>query len=66
MMRERELLRAALVPAGLLAVFCSLVALILPAHFTIASDDRTLRYTVGAALGIIAVIYAAGEISALF
>ena len=36
------------------------------ARFTIASDDRTLRYTVGAALGIIAVIYAAGEISALF
>ena len=36
------------------------------AHFTIASDDRTLRYTVGAALGIIAVIYAAGEIAALF
>jgi len=36
------------------------------ARLTIASDDRTLRYTVGTALGIIAVIYAAGEISALF
>src|SRR5689334_22636753 len=36
------------------------------AHFTIASDDRTLRYTVGTALGIIAIIYAAGEVSALF
>ena len=35
------------------------------ARFTIASDDKTLRYTVGAALGIIAVIYAAGEIHAL-
>jgi len=38
----------------------------LGAHFTISSDDRTLRYTVGTALGIIAVIYAAGEFSALF
>jgi hypothetical protein len=36
------------------------------ARFTIASDDMTLRYTVGAALGIIAVIYAAGEIHSLF
>jgi uncharacterized membrane protein YfcA len=36
------------------------------ARLTIASDDRTLRYTVGTALGIIAVIYAAGEIAALF
>lgn len=36
------------------------------ARFTIATDDHTLRYTVGAALGIIAVIYAAGEIAALF
>ena len=36
------------------------------ARFTIATDDKTLRYTVGAALAIIAVIYAAGEISALF
>jgi uncharacterized membrane protein YfcA len=36
------------------------------ARFTIATDDKTLRYTVGAALGIIAIIYAAGEISALF
>ena len=35
------------------------------ARFTIARDDRTLRYTVGAALGIIAVIYAVGEIIAL-
>jgi uncharacterized membrane protein YfcA len=35
------------------------------ARFTIASDDRTLRYTVGAALAVIAVIYAAGEINAL-
>ena len=38
----------------------------LGARFTIASDDRTLRYSVGAALGIIAIIYAAGEIAALF
>ena len=36
------------------------------ARLTIAADDRTLRYAVGAALGIIAVIYAAGEIKALF
>lgn len=36
------------------------------AHFTIAANDRTLRYTVGAALGILAIIYAAGEINALF
>jgi uncharacterized membrane protein YfcA len=36
------------------------------ARLTIASDDRTLRYTVGTALGIIAVIYAAGEVAALF
>ena len=35
------------------------------AQFTIAADDKTLRYSVGAALGIIAVIYAAGEIYAL-
>jgi hypothetical protein len=35
------------------------------AKFTIAADDRTLRYTVGTALGIIAVIYAAGELLAL-
>jgi uncharacterized membrane protein YfcA len=35
------------------------------AHFTIASDDRTLRYTVGTALGIIAIVYAVGEINAL-
>jgi uncharacterized protein len=36
------------------------------ARFTIATDDRTLRYTVGIALAVIAAIYAAGEISALF
>jgi len=36
------------------------------ARLTIASDDRTLRYAVGTALGIIAIIYAAGEIAALF
>lgn len=36
------------------------------ARFTIATDDKTLRYTVGAALGIIAIIYAAGEVNALF
>jgi uncharacterized protein len=35
------------------------------ARFTIASDDKTLRYSVGAALGIIALIYAIGEILAL-
>ena len=34
------------------------------ARWTIAADDRTLRYTVGAALGIIAVIYLAGELLA--
>ena len=36
------------------------------ARFTISTDDKTLRYTVGAALAIIAIIYAAGEIAALF
>jgi uncharacterized membrane protein YfcA len=36
------------------------------ARLTIASDDRSLRYTVGTALGIIAVIYAAGEVAVLF
>jgi uncharacterized membrane protein YfcA len=36
------------------------------ARFTIATDDRTLRYTVGIALAVIAAIYAAGELSALF
>jgi uncharacterized membrane protein YfcA len=36
------------------------------ARFTIATDDKTLRYTVGAALAVIAIIYAAGEINALF
>ena len=35
------------------------------ARFTIATNDRTLRLTVGAALGIIALIYAIGEIAAL-
>jgi uncharacterized membrane protein YfcA len=35
------------------------------AHFTINASDRRLRYTVGAALGIIAVIYGAGELIAL-
>ena len=34
------------------------------ARFTIAADDRTLRYTVGTALGIIAVIYLVGELLA--
>jgi len=35
------------------------------ARFTISSDDRTLRYTVGGALGIIALVYAIGEVIAL-
>jgi hypothetical protein len=35
------------------------------AKFTISADDRTLRYTVGAALGVIALIYAIGELLAL-
>ena len=35
------------------------------AKFTIAADDKTLRYTVGTALGIIALIYAIGELLAL-
>jgi uncharacterized protein len=35
------------------------------AHFTITASDRTLRYTVGAALAGIAVIYAIGELVAL-
>ncbi len=35
------------------------------AHFTITASDRTLRYTVGGALGVISVIYAAGELVAL-
>ena len=35
------------------------------AHFTIGTDDRTLRYTVGIVLGVIAVIYGAGELLAL-
>ena len=36
------------------------------AHFTINATDRMLRYSVGAALGIIAVIYGVGEIAALW
>ena len=35
------------------------------ANLTIASSDRTLRLSVGAVLGIIATIYAIGEIIAL-
>jgi uncharacterized membrane protein YfcA len=35
------------------------------AHFTINAGDRLLRYSVGAALGIIAVIYGVGEVLAL-
>ena len=35
------------------------------ARFTIATDDKTLRYSVGAALGVIALVYAIGEILAL-
>jgi uncharacterized membrane protein YfcA len=35
------------------------------AHFTINAADRVLRYSVGAALGIIAAIYCAGEVLAL-
>jgi hypothetical protein len=35
------------------------------AQFTIATDDKTLRYSVGSALGIIALIYALGELLAL-
>jgi len=35
------------------------------AHITITSAERTLRYSVGAALGVIAVIYAVGEVLAL-
>lgn len=37
----------------------------LGARFTIATDDKTLRYTVAAALGVIAFFYAVGEILAL-
>jgi uncharacterized membrane protein YfcA len=37
----------------------------LGAHFTITASDRVLRYTVGAALGAIAIIYATGEVLAL-
>ncbi len=35
------------------------------AHFTITASDRVLRYTVGAALGTLSIIYAVGEIIAL-
>ncbi len=35
------------------------------AHFTINTGDRALRYSVGAALGIISVIYGVGEVLAL-
>jgi uncharacterized membrane protein YfcA len=35
------------------------------AHFTINAGDRTLRYSVGAALGIISLIYGIGELLAL-
>jgi hypothetical protein len=37
----------------------------LGAHFTINAADRLLRYSVGAALGIIALIYGVGEVLAL-
>jgi uncharacterized protein len=37
----------------------------LGARFTIAADVKTLRYSVGAALGIIALIYGIGEVLAL-
>jgi uncharacterized membrane protein YfcA len=35
------------------------------AHFTIGTTDRTLRYTVGIALGVIALVYGIGELFAL-
>jgi uncharacterized membrane protein YfcA len=35
------------------------------AKFTIAADDKTLRYTVATALGLIAAVYAIGELVAL-
>jgi uncharacterized protein len=35
------------------------------AHFTIGTTDGTLRYTVGTALGVIALIYGIGELFAL-
>lgn len=35
------------------------------AHFTIGTTDRTLRFTVGTALGVIALIYGIGELFAL-
>jgi uncharacterized membrane protein YfcA len=34
------------------------------AHFTINASDRTLRYSVGFAFGVIAVVYAVGELIA--
>jgi uncharacterized membrane protein YfcA len=36
----------------------------LGAHFTIVANDRLLRYSVGAVLGIVAIVYGAGEIVA--
>ena len=35
------------------------------AHVTINTGDRRLRYTVGAVLGVLAVVYAVGEVVAL-
>ncbi len=35
------------------------------AHLTINAADRLLRYSVGSVLGIIAVVYGAGELAAL-
>ena len=35
------------------------------AHFTINAGDRLLRYSVGAALGIISLVYGVGEVLAL-
>jgi uncharacterized membrane protein YfcA len=35
------------------------------AHFTINAADKLLRYSVGSALGIIAFVYAGGEVLAL-
>ena len=37
----------------------------LGAHLTIRSSDHTLRVLVGSVLGLIAIVYAAGEILAL-
>jgi uncharacterized membrane protein YfcA len=35
------------------------------AHLTVVASDRVLRYSVGAALGILATVYAIGELIAL-